>query len=83
MRKALAELQAEDAVMRVTRWTFEPATETGWHRHAYLYRVVACCRGGDFSPVRDERWAERVNIQSGPARAYDPPLWASPPTQHR
>jgi quercetin dioxygenase-like cupin family protein len=30
----------EDERVRVTRWTFEPGAETGWHRHELEYVIV-------------------------------------------
>jgi quercetin dioxygenase-like cupin family protein len=30
----------DDAFVRVTRWTFAPGAETGWHRHELPYLVV-------------------------------------------
>src|SRR3954447_17832415 len=30
----------DDALVRVTRWSFSPGAETGWHRHEYAYVVV-------------------------------------------
>ena len=30
----------DDAVTRVTRYDFEPAAETGWHRHSMDYVIV-------------------------------------------
>ena len=31
----------DDARTRVTRFDFEPGQETGWHRHAYYYIIIA------------------------------------------
>jgi len=67
MRKALAELQAEDEVMRITRWTFEPATETGWHRHAWPYAVVPV-QGGTLTVV-DEDGEREYPIRTGESYA--------------
>ncbi|MCC5977540.1 MAG: cupin domain-containing protein [Salinarimonas sp.] len=53
MNKAVSEIQAEDEKMRITRWTFAPATETGWHRHPYPYAVVPV-QGGILTVVDDE-----------------------------
>lgn len=30
----------DDAVVKVTRWDFEPGAQTGWHRHEMDYLVV-------------------------------------------
>ncbi len=53
MQKAVSELQAEDDRMRITRWTFEPATETGWHRHPYPYAIVPV-QGGTLTVIDGE-----------------------------
>jgi len=42
---ATATLQHEDSRVRVTRYDFEVAAETGWHRHAHDYVVVPLCDG--------------------------------------
>ncbi|MDZ7810534.1 MAG: hypothetical protein U5L11_10900 [Arhodomonas sp.] len=38
--QAHADLQYDDDRVRITRWTFPPGGETGWHRHEYDYIVV-------------------------------------------
>jgi quercetin dioxygenase-like cupin family protein len=45
-RTASGSLQIETDFVRVTRWDFEIAAETGWHRHEHDYVVV---------PVTDAR----------------------------
>jgi len=42
---AAAEQQIDNGVVRVTKWTFEPGTETGPHRHEYDYVVVPITDG--------------------------------------
>jgi len=42
---ATAEQQIDDGVMRVTKWTFAPGTETGPHRHEFDYVVVPITNG--------------------------------------
>jgi beta-alanine degradation protein BauB len=37
---AVATVQQDDAVVRFTRWDFEPGAATGWHRHGWPYFVV-------------------------------------------
>ncbi len=36
-----AETLIDDARVRVTRFTFAPGAETGWHRHGHDYVIVA------------------------------------------
>ena len=42
---ATAEQQLDDGVVRVTKWTFPPGTETGAHVHEYDYVVVPITNG--------------------------------------
>lgn len=42
---ATAEQQLDDGVVRVTKWTFAPGTETGAHVHEYDYVVVPITQG--------------------------------------
>lgn len=42
---AIAEQQLDDGVVRVTRWTFPPGSETGPHVHQYDYVVVPVTNG--------------------------------------
>ncbi len=37
---ATHEIQLDDNLVRVTRWSFEPGAETGWHTHGMNYVVV-------------------------------------------
>ena len=38
-------MQSDDGVVRVTRWTFPPGTETGAHVHEFDYVVVPVTNG--------------------------------------
>jgi quercetin dioxygenase-like cupin family protein len=42
---ATAEQQIDDGVVRVTKWTFPPHSETGHHRHEFDYVVVPVTDG--------------------------------------
>lgn len=42
---AVASLQVDNAAVRVTRWTFPPRSETGWHKHGLDYVVVPTLPG--------------------------------------
>lgn len=42
---AIAEQQLDDGVVRVTKWTFPPGSETGAHVHDYDYVVVPVTNG--------------------------------------
>ncbi|MEL6476655.1 MAG: cupin domain-containing protein [Pseudomonadota bacterium] len=39
--QAEAEQLVDDARVRVTRFTFAPGAETGWHRHEFDYVITA------------------------------------------
>lgn len=43
--RARAEVQVDDERVRVTRWTFAPGAETGWHRHEWDYVIVPVTDG--------------------------------------
>ena len=43
--QAVATVQIENALVRVTEWRFPPGTETGWHRHELDYVVVPTVAG--------------------------------------
>lgn len=38
-------VQQDDAVLRITRWDFEPGAVTGWHEHGWPYFVVMLVAG--------------------------------------
>jgi quercetin dioxygenase-like cupin family protein len=42
---AVAEVQAENEGVRVTKYVFAPGTSTGWHRHAHDYVIVPLTTG--------------------------------------
>jgi quercetin dioxygenase-like cupin family protein len=42
---AVATVQIDDALVRVTEWRFAPGATTGWHRHEYPYVVVPMTTG--------------------------------------
>ncbi|MGI4952430.1 MAG: cupin domain-containing protein [Janthinobacterium lividum] len=37
---AVPHVQQDDAMLRITRWAFEPGAVTGWHEHGWPYFVV-------------------------------------------
>lgn len=37
---AVATLQQDDDVVRITRWDFAPGAVTGWHSHGWPYFVI-------------------------------------------
>lgn len=39
--QAVATLLIDDGLVRTTRFDFAPGAETGWHRHAHDYVIVA------------------------------------------
>lgn len=43
--EAQSELQEDNDIARVTRWSFAPDAETGFHRHAFDYVVVPLTTG--------------------------------------
>lgn len=42
---AVPTVQQDDAVVRITRWDFEPGAATGWHRHGWPYFVIMLADG--------------------------------------
>lgn len=42
---AVPTVQQDDAVVRITRWDFEPGAATGWHRHGWPYFVIMLVEG--------------------------------------
>ena len=42
---AASEVQSDTERFLVTKWTFPPNSETGWHRHNYDYIVVPLTDG--------------------------------------
>ena len=39
--QAIGEQEIDDDLVRVTRFTFEPGAETGWHEHGMDYVITA------------------------------------------
>ena len=37
---AVASLQQDDEIVRITRWDFAPGAVTGWHSHGWPYFVI-------------------------------------------
>lgn len=42
---AVATVQLDDDVVRITRWNFDLEAATGWHRHGWPYFVVMLTDG--------------------------------------
>jgi len=42
---ATGTVQIDNEHVRVMRWDFPPGSETGWHRHGFLYVVVPVTDG--------------------------------------
>ena len=42
---AVATVQQDDDVVRITRWDFEPGAVTGWHTHGWPYFVIMLVAG--------------------------------------
>jgi quercetin dioxygenase-like cupin family protein len=43
--QAKGDMQEDNDIARVTRWSFAPGAETGFHRHEYDYVVVPLTTG--------------------------------------
>src|ERR1700760_2214114 len=43
--RAVANLQRDDEILRITRWDFSPGAVTGWHEHAYPYFITMMVAG--------------------------------------
>jgi quercetin dioxygenase-like cupin family protein len=43
--RAVANLQRDDAVLRITRWDFSPGAVTGWHEHTFPYFITMMVAG--------------------------------------
>jgi quercetin dioxygenase-like cupin family protein len=43
--QATPEVQVDTERLRVTKWSFAPGAETGWHRHGMDYAVVPVVNG--------------------------------------
>ncbi len=60
---ATATLQLEDSRVRVTRYDFEVAAETGWHRHAHDYVVVPLWDGA--LQLEEPEGVRTVDLKTG------------------
>src|SRR5689334_17844495 len=66
---ALATLLLDDAVVRITRWDFEPGADTGVHTHGMGYVVVPMT---DCQFLLEEKGgSRRVDIAKGAAYRRD------------
>lgn len=61
---AVAEQQIDNGVIRVTKWTFPPGSETGAHVHEYDYVVVPVA-GGDLTIETDDGESVIATIEVG------------------
>ncbi|WP_440996695.1 cupin domain-containing protein [Arhodomonas sp. SL1] len=61
--QAHADLQCDDDRVRITRWTFPPGGETGWHRHEYDYIVVPGTDG--LLQIVDASGENRATLSAG------------------
>jgi quercetin dioxygenase-like cupin family protein len=43
--RAVATVQIDEPLVRVTEWRFAPGAATGWHRHEHPYVVVPMTTG--------------------------------------
>ena len=64
---AMATLQVDNERVRVTRWHFQPGSETGWHRHGHDY-VVVPTMAGTLTVV--ERDGTRRKYEYVPSESY-------------
>ena len=68
--QALAEVQADTSRVRVTKWSFAPGAETGWHRHAMDYVVVPVTDG--VLRIENSEGVQRFELSAG--RSYARPV---------
>ena len=71
--QATPEVQVDSERVRVTRWSFAPGAETGWHRHEMDYVVVPVVDGtllienGDtsqpFALVAGQSYARKAGVE--------------------
>lgn len=67
--KVTENIQVEKQALRVTRFDFEPGSETGWHRHSADY-VVVPLKGGILT-VEDSKGSSRYPIETGMSYARE------------
>jgi quercetin dioxygenase-like cupin family protein len=58
-------LQKDDAVVRITRWDFEPGAVTGWHEHGWPYFVIMLNAG--ILKLHDGERVTDVHLAAGEA----------------
>ena len=71
--QATPDVQVDNDRLRVTRWSFAPGAETGWHRHEMDYVVVPVVDGtllienGDtsqpFELVAGQSYARKAGVE--------------------
>ena len=66
---AVATVQQDDSVLRITRWDFEPGAVTGWHEHGWPYFVVMLVAGS--LRVHDGQCVTETKLSAG--QAYNRP----------
>ncbi len=69
--QAEAQVQVDNESMRVTKWTFAPGSETGWHTHEWEYAVVPVTDG--ILHVETERGSFDASISAGVSYTRDVP----------
>jgi quercetin dioxygenase-like cupin family protein len=67
--RAVATVQIDDAIVRVTEWRFSPGAATGWHRHEYPYVVVPLTTGRLAITGHDGRATAELVVGRSYARA--------------
>jgi quercetin dioxygenase-like cupin family protein len=60
---ASRQLQYNSERAVVTKWTFLPGQQTGWHRHEHEYLVVPLCDG--FILIEDRSGLQHVRLEKG------------------
>lgn len=68
-RPAVATVQQDDDVVRITRWDFEPTAGTGWHEHAWPYFVVMITPG----TLRIDNGTEVTDVTLAHGQSYRRP----------
>ncbi|WP_432697330.1 cupin domain-containing protein [Marinobacterium sp. YM272] len=60
---AIAQIDVDNDDVRVTRWSFEPGTETGHHRHEYDYVITPITNST--MQIEDAEGSRQVDIKAG------------------